>query len=98
MVAAHGHAYLDCPVSGGGQAAAEGTLTAMVGAPAAEMARHHSVWQASFGKIFHVGEQAGAGSAVKLVNQTLYFSPSPPSPKPWPLPSAPEWRCRRCWR
>jgi 3-hydroxyisobutyrate dehydrogenase len=74
LVAAHGHAYLDCPVSGGGQAAADGRLTAMVGGPAAEVERHRPVWQAIFGKIFHVGEQAGAGSAVKLVNQTLYFS------------------------
>lgn len=74
MVATHGYAYLDCPVSGGGQAAADGRLMAMVGAPAAEVERHRPVWQAIFGRIFHVGEEAGAGSAVKLVNQTLYFS------------------------
>ncbi len=74
MVATHGHAYLDCPVSGGGQAAAEGRLTAMVGGPAAEVERHRLVWQAIFGKVFHVGEEAGAGSAAKLVNQTLYFN------------------------
>jgi len=61
-------------VSGGGEAAAEGRLTAMMAGPAAEIERHRPVWQAIFGKIFQVGEQAGAGSAVKLVNQTLYFA------------------------
>jgi 3-hydroxyisobutyrate dehydrogenase len=74
LAAAQGHVLLDCPVSGGGQAAAEGRLTAMIGGPAAEIERHRPVWQAIFGRVFHVGEQAGAGSAVKLVNQTLYFA------------------------
>ncbi len=74
LAAAQGHVLLDCPVSGGGQAAAEGRLTAMIGGPAAEIERHRPIWNATFGKVFHVGEQAGAGSAVKLVNQTLYFA------------------------
>jgi len=74
LVATQGHVLLDCPVSGGGQAAAEGRLTAMIGGPAAEVERHRPVWNAIFGKVFHVGEEAGMGSAVKLVNQTLYFN------------------------
>ncbi len=73
LVASHGHVLLDCPVSGGGQAAAEGRLTAMIGGPAAAVEHHRAALQAAFGKIFHVGEQAGAGAAVKLVNQSLYF-------------------------
>ena len=74
LVNSHRHGYLDCPVSGGVQAAAEGRLTLMIGGPSAEVDRHRSAFEALAGKIFHVGERAGEGSAIKLVNQTLYFT------------------------
>ncbi len=74
LVASHGHGYLDCPVSGGGQAAAEGRLTLMLGGSSAELDRHRAAFEAFAGRIFHVGERAGDGSAIKLVNQTLYFT------------------------
>jgi len=74
LAAQQGHILLDCPVSGGGLAAADGQLTLMIGGPSAEVERHRAALETFSRKIFHVGEQAGAGAAVKLVNQTLYFN------------------------
>jgi len=74
VAAAAHHLLLDCPVSGGGQAAAEGRLTLMVAGSAKLVERCRPALAAFSRKLFHVGEQAGAGAAMKLVNQALYFT------------------------
>jgi 3-hydroxyisobutyrate dehydrogenase len=59
---------LDAPVSGGQQAAIEGTLSIMVGGKAETLERCRPVLAAMGRKIVHCGP-AGAGQTVKLCNQ-----------------------------
>lgn len=62
--------FLDAPVSGGEQAAVDGTLSIMVGGPAESVAEATSVL-AHVGKtIVHVGP-VGAGQTVKAANQLI---------------------------
>lgn len=68
---ARGIEMLDAPVSGGSEGAALGTLSIMVGGPTAQFARARGVFEAMGSSITHVGEEHGAGQAVKLVNQIL---------------------------
>ncbi|MDR3469144.1 MAG: NAD(P)-binding domain-containing protein [Xanthobacteraceae bacterium] len=69
--ARHGLAYLDCPISGGAQRAAEGALTVLAsGAPEA-MAKAEPVLQAMAAKIYRLGDEPGIGAAFKMVNQLL---------------------------
>jgi 3-hydroxyisobutyrate dehydrogenase len=69
-LAERGITLLDAPVSGGSEGAARGTLSIMVGGPAAAVERVRPVLQAMGKVITHVGE-SGAGQTVKLVNQVL---------------------------
>ncbi len=65
-----GVAFADCPVSGGTNGAASGTLTVMVGAEPDTFERARPIL-ACFGKrIEHLGP-VGAGSALKAVNNAL---------------------------
>jgi len=64
---------LDAPVSGGADRAAAGTLTIMVGGPAAALARVRPVLTALAADVVHAGP-AGAGAAVKLANQLAMFA------------------------
>lgn len=69
--AARGVTYLDAPVSGGPEGAANGTLSIMVGADdSAEFDRQKQVLDAMGGYVVLLGP-AGAGTAAKLVNQML---------------------------
>ena len=68
--AARGAMFLDAPISGGAERAAEGTLTIMAGGPAAAYARARPVFEAMGAVVRHVGP-TGAGTAAKLVNQLL---------------------------
>jgi 3-hydroxyisobutyrate dehydrogenase-like beta-hydroxyacid dehydrogenase len=61
---------IDCPVSGGVTGAAKGTLALMVSGPRAEVAAIEPVLPA-IGKIFFIGERAGAGQTMKLCNNFL---------------------------
>lgn len=70
-VEATGRAYVDAPVSGGIAGAKGGTLTIMASAPKAVFERARPVLSTLGDKLFHVGEEAGQGSAVKTVNQLL---------------------------
>jgi len=70
LLAEHGVAMLDAPVSGGSEGAAKGTLSIMVGGEARDFERALPVLQAMGKKITHVGGH-GAGQTVKLVNQIL---------------------------
>ena len=65
-----GMEMLDAPMSGGSEGAARGTLTFMVGGPAAQFERALPIFQAMGKTITHVGDH-GAGQTVKLVNQVL---------------------------
>lgn len=70
QAAACGLALVDAPVSGGGQGAAEGTLTVMVGGEDAAVAAARPVFD-TFGKlIVHLGG-VGAGQMAKLINNSL---------------------------
>ena len=63
--------YLDAPISGGSVKAAEGCLSVMAsGSPNAFNAAAPSL-DAMAEKVFELGDAAGAGSAMKSVNQML---------------------------
>jgi 3-hydroxyisobutyrate dehydrogenase len=70
QAAARGIALIDAPVSGGGQGAAAGTLTVMVGGEAAAVAAARPIFATFSGLISHVGG-VGAGQLAKLVNNSL---------------------------
>lgn len=66
-----GMTYCDAPVSGGRAGAIKGTITLMFAGPKAEFDRHKEISESFCGNPFHVGEEAGQGQAVKLVNNFL---------------------------
>jgi len=70
-IEALGSSYLDAPVSGGEIGAREGTLTIMVGGPAAAFARAKPLFEAMGRNITHVGEENGAGQICKVANQIV---------------------------
>ena len=70
-LATHGVHLIDGPVSGGAKKAAAGQMTVMAsGAPEAFDAAG-DLLQAFAGKVYRLGDQAGVGSTVKMVNQHL---------------------------
>jgi 2-hydroxymethylglutarate dehydrogenase len=69
-VVARGGEVLDAPVSGGTPAAAQGTLTIMVGGDARLVERCRPVLEAMGTRIVHVGP-VGQGKVVKIVNQMM---------------------------
>lgn len=70
-LAERGLRYLDAPISGGAAKAAQGALTIMAsGAPEAFEAAAPAL-DAMAEKVFRLGDAAGAGSAMKAVNQML---------------------------
>ena len=63
--------YLDAPISGGAAKAASGEMTMMTsGAPEA-YALAGPLLDAMASKVYRLGDQAGAGSKVKIINQLL---------------------------
>lgn len=63
--------YLDAPISGGSVKAAKGALTIMAsGRPDAFVAAQPTL-DAIAEKVFRLGDEAGPGSAMKVVNQML---------------------------
>ena len=68
--AAKGAFFLDAPISGGTERAANGTLTIMAGGPREAYDRALPLFAAMGATIRHIGP-TGAGTAVKLVNQLL---------------------------
>ncbi|KNG95632.1 NAD(P)-dependent oxidoreductase [Pseudaestuariivita atlantica] len=69
MLAEHGVAQIDAPVSGGTRGADEATLAIMAGGDAAAFARVAPVLKA-MGRPVHVGP-AGSGQLAKLANQAI---------------------------
>jgi 3-hydroxyisobutyrate dehydrogenase len=63
-------AVLDAPVSGSRPAAEEGTLTALVGGAAADLARLRPLFHAYCANIIHAGE-LGAGQLLKIANNVM---------------------------
>ena len=70
-LAALGILYLDAPISGGAARAASGEMTMMTAGTPAAYARCDSVLNAMAGKVYKLGDKAGAGSKVKIINQLL---------------------------
>jgi putative dehydrogenase len=70
-LAAMGLHLLDAPVSGGGVAARAGSMTVMASGSAAAFAGAEEVLAAIGAKVWRLGDRAGVGSTVKMVNQLL---------------------------
>lgn len=66
-----GHALLDAPVTGGVGGADAGTLTFIVSGSPAALAAARPAMEVMGTKIAVCGEQAGAGSTVKMINQMM---------------------------
>lgn len=62
---------LDAPISGGAAKAASGQMTMMTAGPAEAYARCGGVLDAMAARVYRLGEAAGAGSKVKIINQLL---------------------------
>ena len=63
--------YIDAPISGGAAKAASGQMTMMSSARPEAYARADAVLDAMAGKVYRLGDRAGAGSTVKIINQLL---------------------------
>nr|WP_283813269.1 L-threonate dehydrogenase [Bradyrhizobium sp. Leo121] len=63
--------YLDAPISGGAQRAAQGELTILASGSAAAFAKARPALDAMAGKLYELGDAAGQGAAFKMINQLL---------------------------
>ncbi|MBX3604516.1 MAG: NAD(P)-dependent oxidoreductase [Piscinibacter sp.] len=70
-LAAQGLAPIDAPMSGGPARARDGTMSLMVACADADFARWQPLIDALSGQVFRLGERAGDGARVKLVNNLL---------------------------
>jgi putative dehydrogenase len=68
---AAGILYVDAPISGGAAKAASGQMTMMSSAKPEAYAAAGPVLDAMAGKVYRLGDRAGAGSKVKIINQLL---------------------------
>jgi len=62
---------IDGPVSGGARKAAEGQMTVMASGKPEAFAAAGALLDAIAGKVYRLGDKAGVGSTVKMVNQHL---------------------------
>jgi 3-hydroxyisobutyrate dehydrogenase len=63
--------YVDAPISGGAAKAASGEMTMMTAAKPAAYTKCEAMLNAMAGKVYKLGDYAGAGSKVKIINQLL---------------------------
>jgi 3-hydroxyisobutyrate dehydrogenase len=70
-LAALGLKYLDAPISGGAAKAAAGTMTMMTAGSDEAYAKAGMVLDAMAAKVYRLGDRAGNGSKVKIINQLL---------------------------
>ena len=63
--------YVDAPISGGAARAASGEMTMMTAARPEAYALTEHLLQAMAAKVYKLGDCAGAGSKVKIINQLL---------------------------
>jgi len=68
---ATGRHYLDAPISGGAQRAAQGELTILASGSAAAFAGARPALDAMAAKLYELGDSPGLGAAFKMVNQLL---------------------------
>ena len=68
---AAGMRYIDSPVSGGQSGARAGTVTLMWAGPRSVMESHRDVLMTFCKNLFHVGDQAGQGQSLKVLNNFL---------------------------
>lgn len=68
---ATGRLYLDAPISGGAQRAAQGELTILASGSAAAFAKARPALDAMAAKLYELGDAPGQGSAFKMINQLL---------------------------
>ena len=68
---ATGRHYLDAPISGGAQRAAEGALTILASGSQAAFDRARPALDAMAAKLYELGDAAGQGAAFKMINQLL---------------------------
>src|ERR1700732_2825504 len=61
--------YLDAPISGGAQRAAQGELTILASGSRAAFARARPALDAMAAKLYELGDAAGEGAAFKMSNQ-----------------------------
>jgi 3-hydroxyisobutyrate dehydrogenase len=70
-LAALGILYIDAPISGGAAKAASGQMTMMTAGKPEAYAAVAGLLDAMASKVYRLGDQAGAGSKVKIINQLL---------------------------
>ncbi len=63
--------YIDAPISGGAARAAKGEITMMTAGKAAAYEKAMPALEAMAAKVYRLGDAAGPGSTVKIVNQLL---------------------------
>ncbi|MEY4122202.1 MAG: 2-(hydroxymethyl)glutarate dehydrogenase [Pseudomonadota bacterium] len=63
--------YVDAPISGGAAKAASGEMTMMTAAKPEAYAKCEQALNDMAGKVYKLGDNAGAGSKVKIINQLL---------------------------
>jgi 3-hydroxyisobutyrate dehydrogenase len=66
-----GRYYLDAPISGGAQRAAQGELTILASGNAIAFGKARPALDAMAAKLYELGDEAGQGSAFKMINQLL---------------------------
>jgi 3-hydroxyisobutyrate dehydrogenase len=70
-VEAAGRLYLDAPISGGAQRAAEGALTILASGSSAAFAKARPGLDAMAAMLYELGDEPGQGAAFKMINQLL---------------------------
>jgi putative dehydrogenase len=70
-LAERGLLYLDAPISGGAAKAASGQMTMMTAGTPAAYAKAGGTLAAMAAKVYQLGDRAGNGSKVKIINQLL---------------------------
>jgi len=68
---ASGRLYLDAPISGGAQRAAEGALTILASGQPLAFAKARPALDAMAARLYELGDAPGQGAAFKMVNQLL---------------------------
>jgi len=66
-----GRHYLDAPISGGAQRAAQGELTILASGSKAAFAGARPALEAMSAKLYELGDTPGQGAAFKMINQLL---------------------------
>ena len=68
---ATGRHYLDAPISGGAQRAAQGELTILASGSAVAFSKARPALDAMAAKLYELGDAPGQGAAFKMINQLL---------------------------